>query len=282
LINIYNFENLNSFNSFSTIELIIISSFLLALGSFSSSLIFRLSPSFHKFKKNILFSRSFCPTCKSNLSPLELIPMLSYLFQFAKCRSCKSKIPIHYFLGESLFLIVGLWVLFTYGKTIFSLIIITIFFIFLILLVLDYKYFYLPFSLNISLIFIGFSSNYFYFAFVDDNYLLVFGTPLMFSLYGFIFGYTSLWLINFIYKNFSNKDGIGGGDFILFAGLGSLFGPFSLSIILLFASIIGFALYFLQKGNSNKQIPLGSCLIISSFLYIFIKKNELLKNILVI
>ena len=92
MTNIYNFEDFNSFDFFMTIELIFISLLLLALGSFSSSLIFRLSPNFYKFEKNIFTSRSFCPKCKSSLSPLELIPIVSYLFQFAKCRSCKSKI----------------------------------------------------------------------------------------------------------------------------------------------------------------------------------------------
>ena len=282
MTNIYNFEDFNSFDFFLTIELIFICLFLLALGSFSSSLIFRLSPNFYKFKKNIFTSRSFCPKCKSSLSPLELIPIVSYLFQFAKCRSCKSKISFYYFFNECLFLFVGLWAFFTFGKTIYSLIIISIFFIYLILIVLDYRYFYLPFSLNISLVFIGFFSNYFYFVFIDNNYFLIFDNPLMFSLYGFTLGYFSLWLINYIYKILYKNDGIGGGDFILYGGLGSIFGPFSLSIILLFAAILGCVLYFLKKDSSSKHIPLGSCLIIGSILFFFIKKNELLENILVI
>ena len=118
--------------------------------------------------------------------------------------------------------------------------------------------------------------------FIDNNYFLIFDNPLMFSLYGFTLGYFSLWLINYIYKILNKNDGIGGGDFILYGGLGSIFGPFSLSIILLFAAILGCVLYFLKKDSSSKHIPLGSCLIIGSILYFFIKKNELLENILVI
>jgi leader peptidase (prepilin peptidase)/N-methyltransferase len=40
-------------------------------------------------------------------------------------------------------------------------------------------------------------------------------------LLGFVLGYLSLWLINTMYKIFKKKDGIGGGDFILFGGIGS-------------------------------------------------------------
>ena len=82
------------------------------------------------------------------------------------------------------------------------------------------------------------------------------------------------YIINYIYKILYKNDGIGGGDFILYGGLGSIFGPFSLSIILLFAAILGCVLYFLKKDSSGKHIPLGSCLIIGSILYFFIKKNE--------
>src|SRR5690625_4016308 len=40
--------------------------------------------------------RSFCPSCKQQLSWYELIPILSYLMQRGKCRNCQAEIsPIY-------------------------------------------------------------------------------------------------------------------------------------------------------------------------------------------
>ncbi len=51
-------------------------------------------------KKDIVYTRSFCPKCNHNLSFLDLIPILSFVFQGGKCRYCKEKISIRYPLLE--------------------------------------------------------------------------------------------------------------------------------------------------------------------------------------
>jgi len=60
-------------------------------------------------KNKTLFSR--CNNCKKRLVCYELIPLLSYLIQFGRCRKCKNIIPIRYFLFELIF---GLIFLFFY------------------------------------------------------------------------------------------------------------------------------------------------------------------------
>ena len=39
--------------------------------------------------KSIVRPGSHCPKCGHELKPLELIPILSYLFQGGKCKNCK-------------------------------------------------------------------------------------------------------------------------------------------------------------------------------------------------
>ena len=51
-------------------------------------------------KKSIIKPRSHCPVCGHILTPLELIPVLSYVFQLGKCKNCKAKIPIFHPLYE--------------------------------------------------------------------------------------------------------------------------------------------------------------------------------------
>lgn len=49
---------------------------------------------------NIAKGRSYCPYCRHTLSPLDLVPLFSYLFLRGKCRYCKCRIPWRYPLVE--------------------------------------------------------------------------------------------------------------------------------------------------------------------------------------
>ena len=47
-------------------------------------------------KESLLYPSSHCPNCNHNLSPLELIPIVSYIFLMGKCKKCKQKISLFY------------------------------------------------------------------------------------------------------------------------------------------------------------------------------------------
>jgi leader peptidase (prepilin peptidase) / N-methyltransferase len=49
--------------------------------------------------------RSHCEDCNHTLGPLDLIPLFSYVYLRGKCKYCKARLPIQYFLVE---LITGL------------------------------------------------------------------------------------------------------------------------------------------------------------------------------
>ena len=44
--------------------------------------------------------RSACPKCSHALSPIELVPIFSWIGLLGKCKNCKVKIPARYFLVE--------------------------------------------------------------------------------------------------------------------------------------------------------------------------------------
>ncbi|WP_206184361.1 A24 family peptidase [Staphylococcus cornubiensis] len=48
------------------------------------------------------FQRSKCQTCKHQLKPFDLIPLVSYCCLKGKCRYCKQGIPLSLFVGEAL------------------------------------------------------------------------------------------------------------------------------------------------------------------------------------
>lgn len=84
------------------------------LGSFVSVL---SSRDLKKQWKSILIGRSRCPHCGKNLTWKELIPLISWIVQKGKCRSCQKAIGVKYPLLEIItaLLLIGLFL--TFGQT---------------------------------------------------------------------------------------------------------------------------------------------------------------------
>jgi leader peptidase (prepilin peptidase)/N-methyltransferase len=76
----------------------------LAFGSFLNVVVYRVPRS-----ESVVRPRSRCPSCGTELSGLENIPVVSWLVLRGKCRTCKAPISIRYPAGEALTAI--LWAL---------------------------------------------------------------------------------------------------------------------------------------------------------------------------
>ena len=94
--------------------------------------------------ESIVFPPSHCPKCNHKLKPLELIPLLSYIFQKGKCTKCHESIGIFYPLFE---LITGLLFCFSlkvYGMTSNLIIILSFISMLLIITISDINYLIIP------------------------------------------------------------------------------------------------------------------------------------------
>lgn len=67
----------------------------LCLGSFITMLSYRLPR-----RLSIVRPRSYCPSCRTILRPIELIPVLSWMLQRGRCRHCGDTIRPRYPLIE--------------------------------------------------------------------------------------------------------------------------------------------------------------------------------------
>ena len=245
-------------------------------------MIYRLSR-IGKFKiSDLIYPRSRCIKCKYPINFPNIIPLIGYLKQGGECVNCKTNISNLYPITELLFLIFGTLIIFYYGFSIYSIYLFLIFTVFYILFVLDIKYFYLPLPLNLCISVLGLTGNVFFSLAIEDTSYILNISPLFFSILGFIIGYSFLYLINFLYKIYKGIDGIGGGDFILFGGIGTVFGPLSLGPILFLSSTLGLLYFIFIVKMKNDKLPLGSFLILGSFCYFFIKTFELFENYLVL
>jgi leader peptidase (prepilin peptidase)/N-methyltransferase len=103
----------------------------------------------------------------------------------------------------------------------------------------------------------------------------VFGTftSLTDAVIGAIVGYLVLWSFYWVFKLLTGKEGMGYGDFKLFAALGAWFGWQSLLLIILLSSIagaiIGIALIALSSKDKNTTIPFGPYLAIAGMINLF-------------
>ena len=258
------------------IFLFILMTIFLSIGSFSSVVIYRLILiEFTNTKINLFTPRSHCPGCKKNISLINLIPLFGFLIQKGKCINCKEDISYKYPLHEAIHLVAGLSIYFLYDINLFSILIYILFSIFYILFICDIEKFYIPFYLNLSISIIGLSTAYYGNIFNIDTFNILKTSQFELSLYGFIVGYSVLWLINFCFKFLKKQDGIGGGDFLLLAGIGSLVGPISLAPVIFLGSVATLSLALIGKYDLKNQLPLGSGLIIGLLIYLIITIFEL-------
>lgn len=65
------------------------------MGSFLNCAAFRIARD-----ESFLGGRSRCPSCGHELTPVELIPVLSWVLQGGRCRSCGGKVSVRYPLTE--------------------------------------------------------------------------------------------------------------------------------------------------------------------------------------
>ena len=85
--------------------------------------------------------------------------------------------------------------------------------------------------------------------------------PLLDAVWGCVAGYLSLWSVYWAFKLGTGKEGMGYGDFKLFAALGAWFGWQALIPIILMASVIGAFVGIVMKFTSGLReggyVPFG-------------------------
>lgn len=219
---------------------IIIFLYGLILGSFFNVVGLRVPEN-----QSIVKPRSHCSHCGHTLSPMELVPVLSFLILGGKCRRCKAPISALYPLVE---LLTG--VLFAAAPLIigwsYELIIAwTLTSLMVIIFVSDFKYMLIPDKVLIV----------FAVIFIAERIFLPLN-PWWDSIAGAAIGFSLLLLIAII-----SKGGMGGGDIKLYAVIGLALGVkmtllsfFFATLFGAFFGIIGMLLGKLQKG---KPIPFG-------------------------
>ena len=207
---------------------------------------------------SIFSPSSFCPQCKKTLNPLMLIPIFSYIFLKGECWYCKSQINSSYFFYEILIGIFSVVFFVTFEVSWISILKYIVCLLIIMQILLDYRFLLLSTNISILIILLGLGL-----AYLDIK------ISILESFIGLCLGYTSLWLINFLFKSFKSRDGIGDGDFIFLAALCSVLGYKLIGPIVLGASIISLFIYLISS-KKNKLLPFGTGMGFSTIFIIFL------------
>ena len=223
---------------------------------------------------NLSQPRSRCQACGHQLRWYENIPVLSYVFLRGRCSSCGVGISARYplvelFTAGLFFFCVQHWGATSAGLAwcFFSAILVALAFI-------DWDTTLLPDDLTLPLLWAGLLASA----------LQWIEVPLFSAVMGAVAGYLSLWLVYWGFKLATGKEGMGYGDFKLFAALGAWFGWQALVPLILIASvvgaIVGIALKLASSLREGGYVPFGPFLAGAGFLGMVFGPQALLDNLL--
>jgi len=205
---------------------------------------------------NLFVPRSACPKCGAMITAAQNIPVISYLLLKGKCAKCGTKISPRYPIVELVTAILSALVAWKFGFGWYTGAALLLTWLLIALCVIDFDTQLLPDSLTLPLLWIGLLLSL-------AGTVPHIGLPVdtRSSIIGAVAGYVSLWSVYQLFKLLTGKEGMGYGDFKLFAALGAWLGwQMLLPIILLSAlagSVLGIALITLRGRDHNVPFSFG-------------------------
>ncbi len=199
---------------------------------------------------NLWLPRSACPQCGHPITALENIPLLSWLWLRGRCSACRAPIGARYPLVELLTALLSAAVAWKWGVSVQTAGSLLMVWALIALAFIDLDTALLPDSLTLPLLWLGLLFNLGgHFSSLPD------------AVVGAMAGYLVLWLVYWLFKLATGKDGMGYGDFKLLAAIGAWLGWQMLPVTLLLSSVVGaavgIAMIVLVKHDRRVPIPFG-------------------------
>lgn len=216
----------------------------------------------HTDHYNIVAPRSACPHCGHQITAIENVPVLSYLFLRGKCIECKTPISIRYPVVELLTGTLSALLVWRFGSGLAGLSALLFAYLLIAMTFIDLDTQLLPDDLTLPLLWCGLLVN------LNGTFV-----PLSEAVIGATAGYLSLWIVYWLFKLLTGKEGMGYGDFKLLAALGAWLGWKMLPVIILLSSLVGAAvgitLILFAKHGRDTPIPFGPYLAAAGLIALF-------------
>ncbi|WP_180077154.1 A24 family peptidase [Acinetobacter sp. YH12251] len=200
---------------------------------------------------------STCPKCKTSIRWYQNIPVISWIVLRGRCGSCQNPISSRYPLIELLTMICALIVVAVFGPTIQMLFGLVLTYVLIALTFIDFDTQLLPDRYTLPLAALGLGVN---------SYAIY--TSATSAIWGYIIGFLCLWIVYYLFKIITGKEGMGYGDFKLLAALGAWMGPFLLPLIVLLSSLVGaiIGIILLKVRKENQPFAFGPYIAIAGWI----------------
>lgn len=214
-------------------------------------------PIIDKSKLTLSQPASSCPKCDSKIRWYQNIPVISWLMLRGQCGHCKNPISPRYPLIELLTAGCALVVVAVLGPTLQMLFGLVLTYVLIALTFIDFDTQLLPDRYTLPLAALGLILN---------SYAL-YTTPTQ-AIWGYVIGFLCLWIVYYLFKVITGKEGMGYGDFKLLAALGAWMGPLMLPLIVLLSSLVGaiIGIILLKIRKENQAFAFGPYIAIAGWI----------------
>ncbi|HQR24100.1 MAG TPA: A24 family peptidase [Steroidobacteraceae bacterium] len=206
---------------------------------------------------NLLVPRSACPHCGAEIHAHQNIPVVSYLLLGGKCANCRALISPRYPIVELATALLSAAVVWRYGWEWQSLAALVFTWALVALTVIDLDHQLLPDVITLPLLWLGLLLSLLW----QPGPALSIPVDPWSAIIGAAAGYVSLWLVYWTFKLLTGKEGMGYGDFKLFAAFGAWMGWQMLPLVILLSAMtgaaVGIALIVLRGRDRSIPIPFG-------------------------
>jgi leader peptidase (prepilin peptidase)/N-methyltransferase len=207
-------------------------------------------------KYNLVVPRSACPQCGAQITALQNIPVVSYLVLGGKCANCRARISPRYPIVEMITALLSALVAWKFGVTWFTAAALVLTWVLVALTFIDFDTQLLPDNMTLPLMWLGVLVSL-----AAVNGAAGLPVDLRSSVLGAVAGYLSLWTVYHLFKLLTGKEGMGYGDFKLFAALGAWLGWQMLPLVILLSAftgaVVGIVLIVARGRDKNIPIPFG-------------------------
>ena len=210
--------------------------------------------------ESFLKGRSRCPECGHTLDFIDLIPLLSWLFLRGRCRCCKAKIPVRYFLAELFFAALTCACLLRFGLSVEALRVWGFLCCLFLLSMVDLEIFEIPDGALIAAAVIWLVTLPFLWKGWPDALLHIAAGVAFAAL---------LLLASVVMDRVLKKESLGGGDIKLLAVIGLYLGFLPTLFCVILACILGLLQAVVTGRTKGKQIPFGPALSAAAALMLF-------------
>jgi leader peptidase (prepilin peptidase)/N-methyltransferase len=215
---------------------------------------------------NLVTPRSACPRCKAPITAWQNIPVVSWLALRGRCASCRHPISARYPLVELATGLLSAAVAWHFGPSAAAACALLLTWSLIALTGIDIDTQLLPDIITLPLLWAGLLAA----ALLGPTAGAALPVAPKDAILGAASGYLSLWGVYHAFKLITGKEGMGYGDFKLFAAFGAWLGWKLLPLIILLSAatgaVLGIALIVLRGRDKAAPLPFGPYLAAAGFL----------------